>query len=189
MRPGSPIDPGAVFSGEKVYIRPIGVSDTEMLLSWRNSEYVIRNFFYRKPISREEHLNWLENKVNKGLVYQFIVFRKDTDEPVGCVYFQGYDVNENSMESGLFMSPDAPRGVGLAGEAYRLMLFDFGKEVLGLSEATARILCENAASIRVHEKLGFVKKKEESLPVYPGNGSVRALLMICDLQKNNIKEA
>ena len=184
------MDPSTVFSGEKVYIRPIRRSDTGTLLSWRNSDYVMKNFFYRKPISEEEHVNWLENKVEKGLVYQFIVCRKDTEEPVGCVYFQGYDEKENSMESGLFMSPEAPKSVGLAGEAYRLMIFDFGKEVLGLSKASARILCDNAVSIRVHEKLGFVRKTEETLSIVPGGESVRALFMMCDLNKNiNIQEA
>ncbi|MBP5153184.1 MAG: GNAT family N-acetyltransferase, partial [Lachnospiraceae bacterium] len=60
----------------------------------------------------------------------------------------------------------------------------------GLSKASARILCDNAASIRVHEKLGFVRKTEETLSIVPGGESVKALFMMCDLNKNiNIQEA
>ena len=181
MRPGLPIDPKTVFAGKRVCIRPIEVCDTQMLLSWRNSDYVIKNFFYRNPLSEAEHLNWLEKKVNKGLVYQFIVCLNETGEPVGCVYFQGYDPENNSMESGLFMSPDTLRGKGLAGEAYGLMLFDFGRDCLGLSRAYARILQENKASIRVHEKLGFKRIEEQEIPIVPTGEPAKSYLMVCDL--------
>ena len=61
------------IDGEQIYFRPITVEDTDMVLRWRNGEKVVQNFIYREPISKEEHLSWLENKVNTGLVQQFII--------------------------------------------------------------------------------------------------------------------
>ena len=36
--------------------------DTDVVVRWRNEKIVVENFIYRKPISKEEHLNWLKNK-------------------------------------------------------------------------------------------------------------------------------
>ncbi|MCQ2522725.1 MAG: GNAT family N-acetyltransferase [Lachnospiraceae bacterium] len=144
--------------GNEVYIRPITVEDTDMVLGWRNSKRTVENFFYRKPISREEHLDWIENKVNKGLVHQFVVCSIKDDTPMGVVYLQHFDENANKMESGVFMSENAPSGRGIATEAVKLLVYDYGFKVLGLHKQFARVLGSNEASKRLHIKAGF---KEE----------------------------
>lgn len=141
--------------GNQVYIRPITVEDTDMVLSWRNAKRTVENFFYRKPISREEHLNWIENKVNKGLVHQFVVCDKNDDTPLGVVYLQHFDEDSNKMESGVFMSESAPGGKGIGTEAVKLLVYDYGFKVLGLHKQYARVLGSNLASQHLHLKAGF----------------------------------
>ena len=79
------------LEGSQIYLRQITVEDTDIVLKWRNDPQVVKNFIYRKPISREEHLDWIHNKVEKGLVIQFIVCDKENDKPLGCVYLQNFD--------------------------------------------------------------------------------------------------
>ena len=45
------------LEGTQIYLRPITVEDTDIVLKWRNDPQVVKNFIYRKPISREEHLD------------------------------------------------------------------------------------------------------------------------------------
>ncbi len=161
-----PLSPGYRLVGENVYLRPITERDTETVLSWRNSEFVREKFFYRLPISVEEHEKWLKEKVAKGLVFQFIVCMKKGDVPVGSVYLQHYLPEDNSMESGLFFDENAPGGRGIATESYRLLTEVFAKD-LKLSSLRARIIADNRASIRVHEKCGFVRKAATGIPVIP----------------------
>lgn len=170
-----PLDKDYRLYGERVYLRPITVEDTDMVLGWRNDDFVVSNFFYRKSISREEHLNWIENKVNKGLVYQFIVCMKDTDEPIGCVYLQHYDESDNSMESGVFMSRTMPAGLGLGTESVKLMNEEFAGKVLKLSRTMARVLDSNTASIKLHLKAGFFEKSRETVEIVPSGVSEPAV--------------
>ena len=161
--------------GDRIYIRPITINDTEVVLSWRNSPYVVNNFFYRLPISEEEHKNWIENKVNKGLVYQFVVHLKDTDEEIGCVYLQHYEASDNSMESGVFMSEGAPKGKGLATEAVKLMNDCVAFEMLGLSKTVARVISTNIGSLRLHEKAGFSEISREKEKIVPSGEIVECV--------------
>lgn len=145
------------IEGEQIYLRPIKEEDTDIVLEWRNSPEVVKNFIYRKPISREEHLDWLHNKVEKGLVHQFVVCDKETDEPLGCVYLQNIDMTHRKAESGVFFSSRAQKGKGYATEAGKLLLH-YAFYELGLHKVMARVLAYNQASIRVHEKMGGARE-------------------------------
>lgn len=144
-----------IISGTNVYLRPITEDDTSMVLKWRNSDRTVSNFYYRTPISVEDHLNWIRNKVNKGEVYQYIVYTTDGDIPVGCVYLQHIESDTLSGETGVFFSEDAPAGKGLATEAVKLIGEKVGFEQLGLLHLTAKVMAKNTASRRVHEKAGY----------------------------------
>ena len=52
----------------KVRIRKITEQDTDNIIKWRNSPDVNINFIYRRPLTREDHLNWLHKKVETGEV-------------------------------------------------------------------------------------------------------------------------
>ena len=75
-----------IIQGERIFLRPITEEDTQMVLSWRNAKAVRDNFYYRKEITEAEHLAWLHEKVQKGLVHQFIVCMEPEGTPIGCVY-------------------------------------------------------------------------------------------------------
>ena len=141
-----------IIQGTNIYLRPITEADTSMVLAWRNSDSVVSNYYYRTPISEEEHLNWIRNKVDKGEVYQYIVHASENDAPVGCVYLQHIDEKTLTGETGVFFSEDAPAGKGLATEAVKLIGEKAGFEMLGLLHLIAKVMEKNTASRRVHEK-------------------------------------
>ena len=74
-----PVRKDLILRGQQIYLRPITAEDTELAVRWRNQPSVVANFLYRKPITREDHENWLANKVMKGLVHQFIVCRNEDE--------------------------------------------------------------------------------------------------------------
>lgn len=153
------------IDGEQIYFRPITVEDTDMVLRWRNGEKVVQNFIYREPISKEAHLSWLENKVNTGLVQQFIICDKKTDNPLGSIYLQNYDEKESSVEEGIFLGEPEAFGRGIGVEATGLLV-DYVFSTMPCETITARVLGYNTASRNMFEKSGFVqsafyKKKYE----------------------------
>ncbi len=146
------------IEGSQIYLRPITVEDTDLVLSWRNDKKVVENFIYRKEITREEHLSWLENKVNKGLVIQFIICDKQTDKPLGSIYLQNFNESSRQAEEGIFLGEEEAYGRGIGTEVAKLVL-DYAFKNLKLHKLTARVLSFNQGSRKMHEKAGY---KQES---------------------------
>lgn len=151
-----------MIRGEQIYLRPITAEDTEMVVRWRNQPGVVGNFIYRKPVSCEEHRDWLANKVFKGLVHQFVVCMNEGDIPLGSVYLQSFAKEHRRAESGIYLDEQAC-GKGVGTEAVKLLV-RYAFEALGMHKLTARVLAHNMASRRLHEKAGYVQEaylKEE----------------------------
>ena len=77
---------GAEIEGERVLLRPITPEDTPLIVKWRNTESVRRNFIFRGPFTAEVHTRWMETKVASGEVLQYIIVDKETGESVGNVF-------------------------------------------------------------------------------------------------------
>lgn len=143
--------------GEQIYLRPITLDDTDLVVRWRNDDKVVRNFIYRKPISKEEHLNWMEQKVATGMVVQFIICDKLTDKPLGVVYIQNIEEEHSKAEEGIFLGEEEAFGRGIGTEAAKLMIqYAFGE--LGLHKLSARVLAYNEASCKMHESAGYQRE-------------------------------
>ena len=145
------------IQGQQIYLRPITVQDTELVVGWRNQEQVVRNFIYRKPVTIDDHMSWIENKVATGHVHQFVVCLCDDDTPVGSVYLQKFEEENRKAESGVFLGNADIKGKGIGTEAV-MLLVKYGFDVLGLHKIVARVLAYNSASIRLHEKAGYVQE-------------------------------
>ncbi len=152
-----PIDKDCRICGERIYLRPITVEDTDMVLEWRNSKTVVENFIYRKPITKSEHLDWLKNKVDKGLVYQFIICDNVENTPYGCVYLPHFDEENNKAECGIFLGENEKRPRGIGAEAMKLAL-DYCFEQLDFHKVVTRVLAFNKASLRMNEKAGYTQE-------------------------------
>ena len=169
-----PVDKALRLESERLLLRPTTEEDTDRVLEMRNAEYVKKNFFYRKDITREEHLNFYRKKCETGIVFHFVVIDKSTDEIIGVVYLQRYEEDKKAMESGLFFSEKLPKGKGYATEAYRL-LADFAFNDLPLERLFAEVISHNKASLRIHEKLGYRIIGSNTVSIIPTGEEVEAI--------------
>ena len=170
-----PLEPNFRVDGEDIYLRSISENDAELILSWRNSDFVASKFFYRLPLSMDEELAWIHGKVETGEVFQFIVYTKDTDTPIGSVYLQHFDEVENSMEYGIFMSEDMPEGKSYGTQALRTLTYEFAFKYLNLSSTCGIIIKDNTASRRVAEKTGYIVTGECIRNTVPDNVPIEAV--------------
>lgn len=143
--------------GEKVYLRSMTVEDTDRIVGWRNNPRVRRNFIYQKPFTREGHLVWIRDKVDTGEVIQFIICEKETDRPVGSVYFRDISEEHHKAEYGIFIGEDDAVGKGIGSETCRLAC-SYGFEVEKWHKIILRAFSDNKAAIRSYEKAGFVQE-------------------------------
>lgn len=141
--------------GNRVVLRPIEKSDTDLIVAWRNNPLVRGNFIFQEPFTPEMHLRWMDERVATGQVAQFIIEREGA--PVGSVFLRDIDPTHQKGEFGIFIGEDAARGQGLGTEAARLMLgYGFGR--LGLHKIFLRVLAGNTGAIKSYENAGFVQE-------------------------------
>ena len=144
-----------VLTGAKVYLRPIMIEDTDIVLRWRNSDAVKRYFIFREDITYEAHLNWLRTKVDVGKVVQFIITELETERPIGSVYLQNINPVLKNAEYGIFIGEQDALGKGYGTEAAQLIL-RYGFDALGLHKIYLRVLSDNERAIASYRHAGFV---------------------------------
>lgn len=138
-----------------VSIRKITPEDTDNIIKWRNSPDVNHNFIYRRPLTREDHLNWLRNKVDTGDVAQFIIHSDELGRDVGSVYLRDIDPDFKKAEYGIFIGEECARGHGIGSKAARLIL-EYGFEQLDLNRIFLRVFARNERAIVSYKNAGFV---------------------------------
>lgn len=146
-----------ILEGTNIYLRLMDGEDTDLIIQWRNTEYVRRNFIYQKPFTRQGHETWIREMIDTGKAVQFIICVKDTGKPVGSVYLRDIDKNHHKAEYGIFIGEKEALGKGFGTQAARLMI-RYGFEELNLHKLMLRVLAENLPARKSYEKAGFVEE-------------------------------
>ena len=159
--------------GEQVYLRPITLDDTDLIIEWRNSEAVRPYFIYQKPFTREGHLNWLKTMIDSGRGFQFIVCNKEDDQPIGCTYFRDYEREHRRIEYGMFLGTNLVKSKGIGSEMVSLSLkfafetfcfkfltsfvcFAFCSKYKLISSGDFKLCsCQSLIILLIYSKLGF----------------------------------
>ena len=140
-----------------IYLRLMTREDTDLIVAWRNSDDVRKNFIYQEPFTRQGHESWIRNMVEKGKVVQDIICDLASDRPLGSVYIRDIDRQHNKAEYGIFIGEAHARGRGIGTAAAKLMLrYCFAEEKL--HRIYLRALAGNERAIRSYEKAGFRKE-------------------------------
>ena len=106
--------------------------------------------FTQREITRTEHHAWWEQVRNSPEFAFFIYKRKGAS--LGYVAFSDIDPSAATATWGFYAAPSAPRGTG---STMGFVTMDMAFGSLGLKKLNADVLPRNAASIRLHESLGF----------------------------------
>ena len=138
----------------EIYLRPMTEDDTDLIVKWRNQENVRKYFIYQADFTREGHLYWLHEVVEKGSAAQMMICEKETDKPVGSVYIRDIDHTHHKGEYGIFIGEESARGKGVGTSAAKLMI-EYGFKELGLHRIYLRVLAGNEQAVRSYEKAGF----------------------------------
>lgn len=145
------------YSDGNVYLRPMTYEDTDLIVKWRNSDAVRRNFIYQELFTRQSHENWIKNMVEPGKVVQMVICEEGTDRPFGSVYIRDIDHNHHKGEYGIFIGEPDARGRGVGTSAAKLML-RYGFEELHLHKIFLRVFADNQQAVRSYEKAGFIQE-------------------------------
>lgn len=143
-------------------IRLVNVSGVDeamrsRLRVWRNSP-LVSPFFLLDQVTEEQHQAWLERNIRGEDARACVIYADQV--PLGLVYLPWFDRNARRGEIGIYLYDRRFRELRPASAAYAGMMEQAAGE-LGLERLCARILEDNAASIRFHERMGFARAPEE----------------------------
>ena len=164
-----------ILEGKDIYLRVMTPEDTDLIVKWRNEDFVRRNFIYQKPFTRQGHLNWIETMIKTGRVIQFGICTRQ-DQPVGSVYLRDIDREHRRAEYGIFIGERQALGRGFGTQAAGLML-RYCFETLKLHKLMLRVLAGNVRARRSYEKAGFVQEAYLRDEVYLDGGFQDVILM------------
>lgn len=143
-------------------IRLVNVSDVDeamrrRLCVWRNSDRV-SPFFLLDQVTEDQHRAWLERNIRGEDARASVIYADQV--PLGLVYLPWFDRSARRGEIGIYLYERGFRELRPASAAYAGMMEQAAGE-LGLERLYARILEDNAASIRFHERMEFVRIPEK----------------------------
>lgn len=140
-----------------IALRLMTYGDTDLIIAWRNSDAVRKNFIYQELFTREGHENWIKTMIETGRAVQMMICDTAEGTPLGSVYIRDIDRRHNKAEYGIFIGEPEARGRGIGTAAAKLML-DYCFREERLHRIYLRALSGNRQAIRSYEKAGFVRE-------------------------------
>ncbi|MFV0886869.1 UDP-4-amino-4,6-dideoxy-N-acetyl-beta-L-altrosamine N-acetyltransferase [Metapseudomonas otitidis] len=135
-------------------LRPATLEDAGLLLRWRNAEAVRQCMYNTAEISLPEHQQWLQRELLNP-ASRHLLLERDGD-PVGYASLTEISERHRRCAWGFNLGDTPqPKGTGLR------MLALLAEQVfteLRLEKICSEVLDFNAASLRVHQRLGFVSE-------------------------------
>lgn len=153
------------MKGENIYLRPLTLSDTDLIVKWRNSDSVRKNLFSQELITTASHQKYYNEYIETHKCYQFVVEQiiyeggslYGCSIPVGTVYLKNIDhINQKAL-MGIFIGEGIDRRKGFGKEAVKLIL-QYGFLQLGLNKIYLQVICSEENQAKVFEEMGFVKE-------------------------------
>jgi UDP-4-amino-4,6-dideoxy-N-acetyl-beta-L-altrosamine N-acetyltransferase len=138
------------------FLRAMTTQDLDTVLAWRNHPQVSRYMLSQHAISPEEHRAWFER--SSADVSRRLYILQRGDAPLGFAQLSGV-AQGGEANWGFYVAPDAPPGTG-SELGRRVLQAAFSVEKL--HKVRGQALDSNAASRRLHLRLGFVE--EGTLP-------------------------
>ena len=142
-------------------VRRACMEDCELIYAWRNHPNIRQYMHQSNEIAWENHKKWFEKQMLNSdyilLLYEW------GNTPMGSVNFTRK--NEHKWEWGFYTAPNALRGQGMYMGRVAL---EYAKTHLSAQSIYAQVLKHNIASIRLHQKLGFLCLQQDENCVYFG---------------------
>lgn len=158
-------------------IHLVNVSDVDesmrmQLRIWRNSD-AVSPFFLLDQVTEDQHRAWLERNIRGEDAIACVIYADRM--PLGLVYLPWFDRKTRRGEIGIYLYDRGFRELRPTSTAYAGMM-ELAATELELERLYARILENNAASIRFHERMGFSHAPEEDRECEK-NGERKRVLM------------
>lgn len=154
----------------RIYLRPIEITDTYLILKWRNTTKIKNHCFDKSEVTEQSHMEFYKENIETGKYKQFIVERIEeitgvASYPIATVYLKDIDHQNHRCELCIFTSDDEEWNTESQSIAIR-MLIEKAFNEYGIHKIYSYVIANNFDEVELLEKSGFIQEailKEESL--------------------------
>ena len=141
------------MEGEKVYLSPINLDDTELYVKWLNNPR-ITDFLDCNDnlITLSNEKDFLEKIANEE--FTFAIVKKEDDTLLGNVGLTKIDYKNGRAELGIFIGEEDNLSKGYGSEAIKLLL-EFAFNEIRLHTVMLTVFSNNPRAIKAYNKCGF----------------------------------
>ena len=143
------------LNGQIVNLVEVTESYFHYIIAWRNDP--VNNRYLNQPfhLDMEKQRAWYEHYMADDTQGLLVIVDKEDNTPFATMGWTDYDAERHRCITGrLLVGDHRYRGSAHFAEA-TLLFADYVYDTLGVDVCYAHIVCENAASLRYHEKYGF----------------------------------
>lgn len=134
----------------KGYIRAVTLEDADLILKWRNQDFVRNNMYNNSIIDYETHIKWFNRMLNDE-TFKYFIYEKDSI-PIGVISFYGINYETKKASWAFYLGSEKARGAGVDMEQLAL---NYAFNELGLHKLYCEVLSFNTSVIEFHKKFGF----------------------------------
>jgi RimJ/RimL family protein N-acetyltransferase len=138
--------------GEKCYLSPIDLEDTNLYAEWLNSEEVFQYLLVGTSIVSYESEKEILLRLSKEHVYGII--ENENNTLIGNVGLVSVNHIHKTAEVGIFIGRKEYWGKGYGTEALKLLI-DYSFRILGIENIMLKVFDYNVRAKKCYEKVGF----------------------------------
>lgn len=155
-----------------IFLRPISLDDTDLIVKWRNTENVLSHCMTKTPITYDTHLKFFKDNIETGKYKQFIVERLEEQYsavvyPIATCYLKDIDNENKRCELCIFTSDDIEWNEESQCIAIKMLLDKAFKEY-EMHKVYSYVFIKNKDEIQLLVSAGFTEEailKEEALGI------------------------
>ena len=148
-----------MINDENIRLRPLEPEDLEYLYRWENDMDLWEVSDTLTPFSRYTLKQYIENShldIYATKQLRLIIETLESKVPIGAIDLYEFDPYHQRAGMGIMIHDKENRKVGYATSAIGLMI-DYCFETLGLNQIYCSVPSGNVASLKLFEKLGFIR--------------------------------
>lgn len=134
----------------KGYLRAINIDDADLVLEWRNQDFVRNNMYNNNIIDYDTHIAWLQ-RILSNESCKYFIYEKNSI-PMGVVGFYGINIENKTASWAFYLGSEKFRGAGVEMEQLAL---NYAFNDLGLRKLYCEVLSFNFPVVDFHRRFGF----------------------------------
>ncbi len=143
------------YEGQRIYLRPIELSDEPRLRRWINDPAVWRTLDRGLPINELREREYIEKLYTSKDILNLGIVLKDQDRLIGCAGLAKINPVNRSAVFGILIGETECHSQGFGTEATSLFL-KLGFEEYNLNRIELTVFANNPGGIKAYERAGFV---------------------------------